>query len=186
MAGHLALDFANTVDNPDGPQRFDHVIDYPGLLDWAARRGVLSDVDTLRSTASRHPRRAIATARRAAVLRDALNAVFGAVVDGTGTAESWPRLRPFVSAAIEHATDSSPEPTWDFTDLESPLWPIADSAYSLLTGPAALRRLKRCAGCPWLFLDQSRNGSRRWCSMELCGTDHKINLYVAKRAGSRR
>jgi predicted RNA-binding Zn ribbon-like protein len=185
VAGHVALDFANTIDNPDNPRRFDHVIDYHGLLDWAARRGILPEVDTLRSASIAHPRRAAAAIRKAAQLRDALNAVFGAVVDGTGTQESWPRLRPFVAAAVQHATNASPQPAWDFTELESPLWPVANSAYSLLTDPA-LRKLRRCAGCPWLFLDQSRNSSRRWCSMDLCGTDHKINLYVAKRASSRR
>jgi len=184
VAGHLALDFANTVDDPDGPERFDHVIDYPGLLHWAVRRGVLSDAADLRAAAAANPRRAGATVRKAAKLRDALNAIFGAVVDGTGTHESWPDLKPFVTTAIEQATDVHPDLVWDFTELESPLWPVAAGAHALLADPA-LRRLKRCAGCPWLFLDQSRNGSRRWCSMELCGTAQKVTLYVAKRANRR-
>ena len=58
---------------------------------------------------------------------------------------------------------SPPVLTWPDTDLEAPLWPVAEAAYRLLTGPEPVR-LKRCAGCPWLFLYQSRNGSRRWCA----------------------
>ncbi len=180
VAGHLALDFANTVDDPDGPERFDHVIDYPGLLHWAVRRGVVTDPAVLRAAAATNPRRATGAVKKAAKLRDALNAVFGAVIDGTNTHDSWPDLQPFVATAIQQATDVHPEPVWDFTELESPLWPVAASAYALLADPA-LSRLKRCANCPWLFLDQSRNGSRRWCSMELCGTAQKVTRYVAKR-----
>ncbi|GAA1569098.1 CGNR zinc finger domain-containing protein [Kribbella sancticallisti] len=184
VAGHLALDFANTVDDPLGPERFDHVIDYAGLLGWASRIGVVPDVTALRQAAAEQPRRAAAAVRRGAELRDALNEVFGALVDRTSPEDGWARLRPFVSTAIQQATlspGSQPAPAWEFTDLESPLWPVAESAYSLLNSPLT-SKLKRCAGCPWLFLDQSRNGSRRWCSMELCGTAQKIDRYVAKRA----
>jgi predicted RNA-binding Zn ribbon-like protein len=181
VAGHLALDFANTVDDPLGPLRFDHVIDYPGLTTWAARVGVAEET-ALRLAAEEHPRRAAAVVRRAAGLRDAINSTFGALADGESPAEGWTQLRPFVATAVQHATvGDQPQPTWDPTELESPLWAVADSAYSLLTSPR-LSRLKRCAGCPWLFIDQSKNGSRRWCSMEFCGTDQKIRRYVAKRA----
>lgn len=75
-------------------------------------------------------------------------------------------------------------PVWGFEAVESPLWPVGLAAYELLTGPRA-RRIKRCAGCPWLFLDQSKNGSRRWCSMDICGTDEKMRRYVARRAARR-
>jgi predicted RNA-binding Zn ribbon-like protein len=53
-----------------------------------------------------------------------------------------------------------------------------------LTGPE-LQRLKRCAGRRWLFLDHSKNGRRRWCSMEVCGTYEKIRRYVTRRAQRR-
>jgi predicted RNA-binding Zn ribbon-like protein len=68
--------------------------------------------------------------------------------------------------------------------LELPLWPVAEAAYRLLVGQE-IQRLKRCAGCPWLFVDRSKNHSRRWCSMEICGTDEKMRRYVTKRADRR-
>jgi predicted RNA-binding Zn ribbon-like protein len=94
-----------------------------------------------------------------------------------------------VAGAIEHAEletrgAAARAVAWEFEELESPLWPVAHAAYDLLTGPQ-VHRLKRCAGCPWLFLDQSKNGSRRWCSMEICGTSEKIRRYVSRRAERR-
>ena len=61
---------------------------------------------------------------------------------------------------------------------------MAYAAWELLTsGP--LGRVKRCQACPWLYLDQSKNGSRRWCSMDDCGKAVKMSRYVAKRAAAR-
>ena len=52
----------------------------------------------------------------------------------------------------------------------------------LLTAPE-LPRVKQCAGrgCSWLFLDTSKNGSRRWCEMEVCGSRAKARAYYARR-----
>ncbi len=64
------------------------------------------------------------------------------------------------------------------------LWSVAHSATELLTsGP--LERAKGWAGCNWLFVDESRNKSRRWCMMEKCGTQEKMRRYVARRAAKR-
>jgi predicted RNA-binding Zn ribbon-like protein len=187
VAGHLALDFANTVDDPLGLQRFDHVATYPGLLAWSTRVGTLpaGSADELLRAAEHRPRRGAAAVRRAAALREALNDTFGAVAEGTGVGPAWPRLRPFVADALGRAVIASPPlVTWENDELEAPLWPVAEAAYRLLTSPEPAR-LKRCAGCPWLFIDRSRNGTRRWCAMEDCGTHEKIRRYVTKRAASR-
>jgi predicted RNA-binding Zn ribbon-like protein len=70
-------------------------------------------------------------------------------------------------------------------DLAGVLWPVAHSAIELLiSGP--LGRVKGCAGCNWLFVDESKNRSRRWCSMEECGTHAKMRRYVARRAAKRK
>jgi predicted RNA-binding Zn ribbon-like protein len=190
VAGHLALDFANTVDDPEGPLRFDHVADYPRLLAWSERVGVLTDraAADLRRAASAEPRRAAAAVRRAHSLRAALNETFGALADGEMSAAGWEQLRSFVITALQMAgltsTPAGVALTWDYTELDSPLWPVAEAAYRLLIGPE-MHRLKRCVGCPWLFLDRSKNQSRRWCSMEFCGTDEKMRRYVTKRAERR-
>lgn len=190
VGGNLALDFANSVDDPFGPQRFDHVADYRSLAAWSLRIGTVSDrsAAALRQIAEDHPRQARATVRRAKELRAGINETFGAIVNDRSPVAGWQRLRPFVTSAMRHAEVTSAAPhlslAWDFSELESPLWPIAEAAYRLLVGPET-HRLKRCAGCPWLFLDRSKNHSRRWCTMEICGTDEKIRRYVTKRADRR-
>ena len=65
---------------------------------------------------------------------------------------------------------------------DRPLWPIAVAAVDLLRSDR-LARLKLCGNCSWLFLDRSRNGSRRWCSMDECGVHTKMRRYRARRGG---
>ncbi len=197
VAGDLALDFANTVDDPLGPEHHDHIATYHGLLSWSLRMSLLTEPEADRLLRTAAPRRAAAVVRRAHSLRDAINLAAGAVATTHPAAdrlEGWAELRPFVTAAIERA-ELRPfvtaaieraelvdlQPAWRFELLDSPLWPVAHAAYTLLTGPRA-GRIKQCAGCPWLFLDQSKNGSRRWCSMEICGTSEKVRRYVSRRA----
>jgi predicted RNA-binding Zn ribbon-like protein len=79
---------------------------------------------------------------------------------------------------------------WSWADdpvnLDMPLWPVTRSAADLLT-TSDLRSLRLCAAdtCAWLFLDTSRNGSRRWCSMRTCGNRAKARRHHARvRAGS--
>jgi predicted RNA-binding Zn ribbon-like protein len=189
VAAHPALDFANTVDDPLGEKRFDHIAGYPALLAWSVRAGTLpeSAADALHRAAQDAPRRAAAVVHRAAALRDALNDTFGALAAGDDPGPGWAGLRPFVAEALGHAALTGPPPVlrWHLADLEVPLWPVAEAAYRLLTG-AETARLKQCSGCPWLFVDRSKNGSRRWCAMDDCGRHEKIRRYVTKRAAGRR
>jgi predicted RNA-binding Zn ribbon-like protein len=192
VGGNLALDFANTVDDPLGPARHDHLSTYDELLVWSVRVGMLraGELSARRRSAQRNARSASAALRRGHVLRDAVNGVFGAVAAGTRVpGEDWATLRGAAAQGLEHAV-ARPSGTgyrleWSGDDLMAPVWPVADAAVMLLRS-GDLRRVKQCAGCPWLFLDSSRSGTRRWCSMEDCGTHEKIKRYVAKRAAARR
>ena len=56
------------------------------------------------------------------------------------------------------------------------LGPLAEDTMMLLTGAAAAR-VRKCEGCPVHFLDVSKKGSRRWCSMSLCGNKVKVAAY---------
>ena len=72
-------------------------------------------------------------------------------------------------------------------DATALLGPILRSATAILTD-ADLSRLKACPGenCGWVFLDASKNGSRVWCEMEVCGTRAKLTKRAtARRARSR-
>lgn len=193
VGGNLALNFANTVDDPLGPARHDHASTYPDLIEWIVRTGALDDVQASRllRKAARNNQAAAASIAHAHELRGALNDIFGAVADDAPTvSKHWVRLRPFVADAYAGAdlddTDADvPRWTWTQTnDLGVVLHPIAATAAELLVGND-LRRIKRCAGCPWLFLDNSKNHSRRWCDMNYCGKAQKIERYVARRSARR-
>jgi predicted RNA-binding Zn ribbon-like protein len=192
VGGHLALDFANTVDDPLGPARHDHLSTYDGLLMWSVRTGVVParDLEGRRRSAEQQARAASAALRRAHVLREALNGVFGAVAARvTVASEDWVALRRAAADGLGRAvalrSGIGYRLEWPEDELLAPIWPVADAAVTLLRSGDG-RRVKQCAGCPWLFLDSSRSGTRRWCSMEDCGTHEKVKRYVAKRAAARR
>jgi predicted RNA-binding Zn ribbon-like protein len=98
------------------------------------------------------------------------------------------RLRDDESDALRHAR-LEPGAGWHWRDdrsLERPLWPVVHAAIELLS-TGWLQRIKQCGGCSFLFVDETKNRSRRWCSMDDCGTDEKMRRYVAaRRAASTR
>lgn len=192
VAGHLALDFVNTVDDPEGQGRFDHLHDVEGLVHWASRLGLLDRTEAarLRARADAQPRAAMSALRSAHALRDVLDQVFRAVASASDIPDNaWHALRRADAAAMRTAEltrhGDAFRLAWPVGGLKDVLHPVAHHAVDLLGSPE-LVRIKTCAGCPWLYLDRSRNGSRRWCSMDDCGRHEKIRLYVARRAQRRR
>jgi predicted RNA-binding Zn ribbon-like protein len=191
VGGNLALDFLNTRTGPPGGPTDDDVLgDYGDVVAWARHVGSLGDLDAERIL--RHARRDRAGARdtfeRTVRLRDALDDVFRASVSAQQPpAASIAALRTaeaeaLARAALVPAGDSF---AWSWSDdrsLARPLGPVVHAAIELLTaGP--LDRVKACAGCQFLFVDESKNRSRRWCSMEDCGSAEKVRRFVARRAG---
>ena len=198
VGGHLALDFANTVDDPYGPARYDHAGTYQELVDWSVRIGVLlpDQASALLDVARAHPRSRSTALRRAHQLRRILIEIFtqaakinsgeAPAFEGALSPTQWSELRSFITEALTNADLASAEDAYELswaltTRLDALLWPIAMAALELLTSPQ-VARVKKCAGCPWVFVDQSKNLSRRWCAMNDCGTHEKIRRYVSRRA----
>jgi predicted RNA-binding Zn ribbon-like protein len=194
IGGNLALDFTNTAEGtPEGEIEQEHLLGYEDLVFWGHRLGFLSgeDGERLLRKGRERPAEAEAVFARALAFRAHLYELFRAVAEGDNPpAESVEALRRFESEAISHArlAPSGDEFAWKWAledDLAGVLWPVAHSATELLvSGP--LGRVKGCAGCNWLFVDESKNKSRRWCSMEECGTHAKMRRYVARRAAKRK
>ncbi|MDQ7904397.1 ABATE domain-containing protein [Phytohabitans sp. ZYX-F-186] len=194
VGGDLALDYVNTRSGPpDGPPDDDVLHGYEDVVAWASYVGMLtgSEAARLGRQASTEPDEAQAVFRRALRVRDDLDALFRAApAGGRPSARHLGRLRDDTAEAVAHARLVPAEGgyRWRWTeprDLGRPLWPVVHAATELLTaGP--LDRIKACAGCRFLFVDESKNRSRRWCSMDDCGTAAKIRRYVARRAASQR
>jgi predicted RNA-binding Zn ribbon-like protein len=194
--GHLALDFVNTVgglrDQPPSPD--DELLDsYEDIVVWCVRLGVISEADgrALVRAAARDEKAARRTLRRARELRELVYAIFRPIADGAEPpAELLDKLRDadrdaLATARLAPAGAAAPHAAMRWTwppprDLTDPLRPLTHAAVELLTdGP--LEHLKICGNCRWLFLDQSRNHSRRWCSMNECGTQMKQRRFVERR-----
>ena len=189
IGGDVALDFVNTED---GDPPVDCLRGYGDLVAWGVLVGLLSAVEgeRLMGEADLRPGDAEAAYRDALTLRGALYDVFRAVAEDEAPASrDLEILRDYEREALSRAklvqVDRGFRWEWkDGRDLAMMLWPVAHAATGLLTS-GNLDRLKLCAGCYWIFLDASRNRSRRWCTMEVCGTDEKKRRYVAKRAARR-
>ncbi|NGM16295.1 CGNR zinc finger domain-containing protein [Verrucosispora sioxanthis] len=188
VGGNLALDFVNTRTGPPvGPPDDDVLTGYPELLAWAGYAGVLTDAEVTRSHRRRHddPDDTQAAFLRSLDVRDRLDEVFRAVASGRSPSGSTlARLRDDEADALAHARlDRAGTFVWSWRDDHTaarPLRPVVHAAVQLLTtGP--LDRIKGCGGCRFVFLDESKNRSRRWCSMDDCGTAEKARRYVAAR-----
>ena len=193
VGGNLALDFANTQSGPPGGEPdVESLAGYEDLVAWAVRVGVIGspDADRLVRYARRHPREAEAAFERAEALRNRIFTIFASISDDAPPpADALARLRDEEAEALAHAALSAAPGGFAWTwsrpgDLDGLRWPIVHAAASLMTaGP--LERVKSCGGCRYLFLDETKNGSRRWCSMAECGTRAKMRRFVARRSAAR-
>jgi predicted RNA-binding Zn ribbon-like protein len=193
--GALCLDFANTLDDRPGPHPNEYLQSYADLLAFARQSGALSEADLARlhAASARHPADAAATLARALGLREVIYRLFLALADGdpVPSADLADLNRALADALAQaRVTEEDDGRTsgrfiWTWADdplsLDMPLWPVARSAAELLTS-SELPSLRLCASesCAWLFLDTSRNGSRRWCSMRTCGNRAKARRHHAR------
>ena len=189
----MALDLLNTQNGPAGePPEDDVLLDYGDLIAWASHVGLVSapEARKLRYRARERPAEADSAFERAQRTRAYLHDLFEAVARGKPPARAdLQRLQDDAAEALSHGrlvpTDGHYGWNWaEDSDLSRPLWPIIHAAMTLLTdGPRD--RIKGCGSCRFLFVDESRNRSRRWCSMDDCGTEDKMRNYVARRSLAR-
>jgi predicted RNA-binding Zn ribbon-like protein len=174
-AGNLCLDFANTVEPRNAPAERDFLTGYDDLVAWAERAGL----PAVRGAAP------TGAYELALSLREALYRIFASGAEPADMAV----LREVYLDGLRHAdlVRDGDGFRWEYRgDPRRPLWLVAASAVDLLLDPAALARVKVCPGtCGWLFLDTTKNGRRRWCSMSECGTGAKVRRQAERRQATR-
>ena len=191
IGGALCLDFANTTGWRPDPRGAEYVHDYEDLIAWAEHGGALEpgEARKLLRAAKAEPEHAQAVHRRAIALREAVYRVFSGAASGRGAAAADVDLiNRSIGDAYQHLRLAPRDGAfaWEWHDaegaLELPLWRVAQSAASLLISPD-LRRVRECSGenCDWLFVDESKNHSRRWCDMTTCGNRAKARRNYARR-----
>ncbi|MHA2393484.1 MAG: CGNR zinc finger domain-containing protein [Promethearchaeota archaeon] len=190
LGGFLCLDFANTVDWRGRDTQEELLNGYEDLLMWAKYVEILNkrEYEALFHVASQSHDQMENVFRRAIALREAIFNIFSAIAD-----EEVPRtvdidvLNEELSIAYSHLklgyseNGYSMELWSDGVELDQMLWFVAKSASDLLVSNK-LNRVRRCISeeCGWLFLDMSRNRSRRWCDMKGCGNRMKARRFYER------
>jgi len=189
VAGHSALDFANTLDYRFDPKRrVELLCDYASLLEFLRQSGSITRKQARLRLSQTSTVSGSGTLQRAILLREAIDSMFRSVVAGKPPRssclqtlnrflESTPMTECLLWRRSEFLrTYSNPVSTPD-----SPLGPIVEAAVSLLASPER-HHIRECAdsSCRWLFLDRSKNHSRRWCDMRICGNRSKVQRFRAR------
>ena len=180
------LAFVNTLSARPTPEPVERLTSYEALIEWAKEQHLVSAAaaDRLLTEARRHPQQAASVLAHAKELREALNTLALAVEqqrppaplaletisNRLADADAHGRLVPHEGALqwISSAEDA----------LERVLWEISRAAGRLVLSPR-LSRVRACAAgdCGWWFVDDTKNRSRRWCDMKICGNREKVRRF---------
>jgi predicted RNA-binding Zn ribbon-like protein len=187
VGGHPALDLVNTLDwrfRASGPEEL--LCSYNDVLGFTRQSGLM-----LASQASRladvHAAAAMQVLEHVRELRETAAQVFYAALDGGRPTQSWlKRLESFFREAHghRHLRWRAPRLEWELPESplspELPLWILSLSTEQLMESEN-MQRLRACDNpeCRWLFLDTSKNHTRRWCDMKICGNRIKARRFKA-------
>ena len=188
--GCVVFDFINTVDARIPTSTFDYLQDYNDLLAWSEKVKLLDRkrLEVIGTCLKSNQQRGERAFRKAIKVRELLYALFSAIAKGRSpnedVVESFNVWLAQAFSKIKITIKSGGSKVY-FTDteisLDEPLWKILTSAYQVLM-ESNPERIRECPRCGWLFLDTSKNGKRKWCNMQVCGSHDKALRYYYKKS----
>lgn len=189
--GIACLDFVNTMDHRGGtPEHDEFAPGYANLLDWFAYAELVATDATppLLRLAQKQPREAASVRKRAQAMRKAIRGITLASIAGIAPPDDdLVAFNDEVHRALANGSFVAADRRlrWEWTrtrQLDALLWPVARSAATLLSGEQ-MDQVRECAAadCTMLFLDRSKNGSRRYCSASGCGNASRVRRFRALR-----
>lgn len=187
--GCLVFDFINTVNTRKAVPEFEYLKTFDDFLAWSAKAGSIRGkrLQALREYASVKQRLASEALSTAIGVRENLYELFSAIAAGKPPqaavvnafneklARAFQKITLKLGVATAEVHFKSEE-----ISLDEPLNSIIKSAFDILTCED-FQRIKECPGCGWLFLDTSKNGTRRWCDMNVCGSRAKALEYYYRK-----
>jgi len=194
IGGHRAIDFANTISGwGEGDE--DWLVGYARFAQWACLAGFIDEAEHRKATAAaaRNPLMADRVFAETNELRFAFVRLLHAVKAGNGAKVGDLAI---VNQWIERAAEAFQlrqvgqifQQDWSdgVSVLAKPLLAAARAVGQFLVA-RDLDRLKICPGqnCSWFFVDLSKNRSRRWCDMAVCGNLAKARRFQARRRRDR-
>ncbi len=179
IGGNLCLDFCNTFDHTQTPPKHDFLPDRASALDWGKSAAILAagTQDSLNPDGGTLARLREA---RLAIHRVISSLVRSRLPEAADLALFNARLQD-VSARLELAPSGQ-----GFAMLCREADPLSKIECEVMRSAAALLlsgetgRVRQCEGCGWLFYDKSRNRSRRWCTMGICGNQAKARRHYER------
>jgi len=190
-SGPLCLELANTLRWHASAHPEETLHSYANLVTWAQGVGLVSnhEAQKLFRDAADQPAEASWVLKRATALRETIYRIFVALIHEKSPAEADlaelnNTLTKMTGGARIVKTAEGFAWDWDVDEdaLDSLIWPIALSAAELLLSEER-KRVGQCAddrGCGWLFLDNSKNHSRRWCDINDCGNRAKQRRHYER------
>jgi predicted RNA-binding Zn ribbon-like protein len=187
VAGDVSLDLVNTLDFRFRESGAEELLEsYDDLLRFMTQSGLLSSAEARGlEGADAERERVLGQVKE---LREALAAVLYAWVGGEEA------LAANVSVLEGYFTQAScrrrlmargSRLVWSWEEVRgtvaAPLWLLAQAAADLMVSER-IGQLRTCSAdaCRWLFLDTSKNHSRRWCDMKVCGNRMKARRFQAR------
>jgi predicted RNA-binding Zn ribbon-like protein len=189
VGGNVALDLVNTLDwrfREAGPEEL--LTSYESLLNFVVQTKLLTVKQTrhlIRATSASAGDHVLEDTRE---LREALAELIYAGVDGSNpSSASLLTLEKFFQSARAQTklVRGGARLQWDWAGAEAkpefPLWVLTRAASRLMLSEN-IERVRACDNpdCRWLFLDTSKNRTRRWCDMKLCGNRMKARRFKAQ------
>lgn len=183
VGGELCLDFCNTTSGRGSPDVIEHLDSYEDVLRWATHAGAVTQAAVAGIRSSLGEAEKTRLLRCALETREAIRAVLEPVAKGMrpsgGSLQSFNALvtKAYAGARI---VENGSRLAWRFPSPDA----APDALMGAIVRSAAIvaterdpDRLKICSGrsCGWLFYDTTKNGSRVWCEMQVCGSRAKAH-----------
>lgn len=189
--GSPAIDLVNSGYAVQPGQIVERLFEYGDFLRLAARHGIIDRnvLLTLTAQALASPKTAENTLKEIKEFRIALYNILCALSKQDGSKIDDPSLNIFnrylskaLSFRVISIENTLPVRDWKSNDhdLKQPFRQYCLFAYEVLTG-SKNKFIKQCAGCAWLFVDESKNRKRKWCDMQICGASDKAKRYYQKK-----
>ena len=169
----LVQAYVNSVDLEDGLEEFS---DHTSLTTWLVARGLMASGEKAEAADLRH----------AIAVREAVRGVIGANSGASVYPVDIATLNEAAGASrlrIRFGSDGNPRLEPEVGGVVGAIGRIVGSVFTAMAEPD-WKRLKLCDSktCRWVFYDQSRNHSSRWCSMAECGNRSKAKRFRQRRS----
>lgn len=187
----LCINFVNTVSWRGKPTPKEYLPNVESWLEWIKEEGLVSE-EVFSQLEAKGEEEAENAFDKAIEFREALYNFLKAFGRSKAPmAEDLVLVQGVLGNAMMRLKLVEGDSSWgfeleqDLTDWEAPLYPCALSAAQLVAGPWA-NRLRVCGReeCEWIFMDNTKNRSRKWCDMKTCGNVVKARRSYARRTAS--